>query len=212
MDVELFFSSSDDGYKLRAVDVDGCEASVEVRCDKTSANNPEKVLETIRIQLSKLGGTPFNAVRFDLESFKPSFIPVSVINQMRRDVVRRLVEARIKKICPTPSERTDYKEIVYDCGNTDFRLNIVNSKAEQFYRRHGVTNIEYGVERTHDYDHKPLMTTKYCLRYELGQCLKKKCNQQVAADYKSDLFLLNNGRKLQLRFNCERCEMEIYKI
>lgn len=212
VDVELFFSSSDDGYKLRAVDVDGCEASVEVRCDRTSANNPEKVLETIQIQLSKLGGTPFNAVRVDLESFKPSFIHVSVINQMRRDVVVQLVEARIKKFCPTPSERIDSKEIVYDCGNTDFRLNIVNSKAEQFYRRHGVTNIEYGVERTHDYDHKPLMTTKYCLRYELGQCLKKKCNQQVAADYKSDLFLLNNGRKLQLRFNCERCEMEIYKV
>lgn len=212
VDVELFFSSSDDGYKLRAVDVDGCEASVEVQCDKTVANNPEKVRETIQIQLSKLGGTPFNAVRVDLESFKPSFIPVSVINQMRRDVVVQLVEARIKQFRTTPSERTDYKEIVYDCGHTDFRLNIVNSKAEQFYRRHGVTNIEYGVERTHDYDHKPLMTTKYCLRYELGQCLKKKCNQQVAADYKSDLFLLNNGRKLQLRFNCERCEMEIYKI
>ena len=212
VDVELFFSSSDDGYKLRAVDVDGCEASVEVRCDKTSANNPEKVLETIQIQLSKLGGTPFNAVRVDLESFKPSFIPVSVINQMRRDVVVQLVEARIKQFRTTPSERTDSKEIVYDCGHTDFRLNIVNSKAEQFYRRHGVTNIEYGVERTHDYDHKPLMTTKYCLRYELSQCLKKKCNQQVAPDYKSDLFLLNNGRKLQLRFNCERCEMEIYKV
>ena len=211
VDVSLTFSDTPDGFMLHAVDSDGCEAKVLETCNKTVANNPEKVCETICAQLSKLGGTPFNAVRVDLEAFHPSFIPVSVVNQMRRDVVQQLIEERIKHFRPTPSERIDSKDIVYNCGPTDFRLNIVNSKAEQFYRRHGVTNIEYGVEQTHDYDHKPLMTTKYCLRYELGQCLKRKCNQQVAPDYKSDLYLENNGRRLQLRFDCTRCEMEIYK-
>lgn len=211
VNVSLTFTDTPEGFMLHAVDEDGCEAKVVEPSAKTVANNPEKVLETIGGQLSKLGGTPFNVVRVDLESFKPSFIPVSVINQMRRDVVQQLVEARIKYFRPTPSERIDSKDIVYNCGHTDFRLNIVNSKAEHFYRRHGVTNIEYGVEQTHDYDHKPLMTTKYCLRYELGQCLKHKCNHQVASDYKSDLYLENNGRRLQLRFDCTRCEMEIYK-
>lgn len=211
VDVSLTFSDTPEGFMLHAVDSDGCEAKVLETCNKTVANNPEKVCETICAQLSKLGGTPFNAVRVDLESFHPSFIPVSVINQMRRDVVQQLIEERIKHFRPTPSERIDSKDIVYNCGPTDFRLNIVNSKAEQFYRRHGVANIEYGVEQTHDYDQKPLMTTKYCLRYELGQCLKRKCNQQVAPDYKSDLYLENNGRRLQLRFDCTRCEMEIYK-
>ncbi|MBO4588911.1 MAG: U32 family peptidase [Bacteroidales bacterium] len=211
VDVSLTFSDTPEGFMLHAVDSDGCEAKVLETCNKTVANNPEKVRETICAQLSKLGGTPFNAVRVDLESFHTSFIPVSVINQMRRDVVQQLIEERIKHFRPTPSERIDSKDIVYNCGPTDFRLNIVNRKAEQFYRRHGVSNIEYGVEQTHDYDQKPLMTTKYCLRYELGQCLKHKCNQQVAPDYKSDLYLENNGRRLKLRFDCTRCEMEIYK-
>lgn len=212
VDVTLTFSDTPEGFMLHVVDEDGCEAKVVETSAKAAANNPEKVCETICAQLSKLGGTPFNAMRVDLESIEPSFIPVSVINQMRRDVVQQLVEARIKHFRPRPSEKVDSNEIVYDCGPTDFRLNIVNSKAEQFYRRHGVTDIEYGVEQTHNYDHKPLMTTKYCLRYELGQCLKRKCNQQVAPDYKSDLYLENNGRRLRLRFDCNSCEMEIYKV
>lgn len=211
VDVSLTFSDSPEGFTLHAADEDGCEAKVVETSVKTAANNPEKVCETISGQLSKLGGTPFNAVRVDLSLFEPSFIPVSVINQLRRDVVQQLVEARIKHFRPTPSERTDSKDVVYNFGSTDFRLNIVNSKAEQFYRRHAVADIEYGVEQTHNYDRKPLMTTKYCLRYELGQCLKHKCNQQVAPDYKSGLYLENNGRRLQLRFDCNRCEMEIYK-
>ena len=40
---------------------------------------------------------------------------------------------------------------------------------------------------------------------------QKKCNQQVATEYKSDLYLENNVRHFRLKFICSRCEMEIYK-
>ena len=56
------------------------------------------------------------------------------------------------------------------------------------------------------------MTTKYCLRYELGQCLMHKCNKSVASDYAGDLFLLNNGRRFRLAFDCKRCEMQILQL
>jgi putative protease len=134
-----------------------------------------------------------------------------MLNQMRREVVGNLIQERLHLFIPEQVQRPLPNDVIYDCGPTDFRLNIVNRMAEQFYGHHRVVGVEYGLEATHDYDNKPLMTTKYCLRYELGQCLKKKCNQQVAPDYKSDLFLLNNGRRLQLKFNCDLCEMEIYK-
>lgn len=211
VDVELSLSDTADGYMLRAVDVDGCEASVEVQCDKMPANNPEKVIETIQTQLSKLGGTPFNATRVVPDKSFKTFIPTSMLNQMRREVVGNLIQERLHLFIPEQVQRPLPNDVIYDCGPTDFRLNIVNRMAEQFYGHHRVVGVEYGLEATHDYDNKPLMTTKYCLRYELGQCLKKKCNQQVAPDYKSDLFLLNNGRRLQLKFNCDLCEMEIYK-
>lgn len=211
VDVELSLSDTADGYMLRAVDVDCCEASVEVQCDKMPANNPKKVIETIQTQLSKLGGTPFNATRVVPDKSFKTFIPTSMLNQMRREVVGNLIQERLHLFIPEQVQRPLPNDVIYDSGPTDFRLNIVNRMAEQFYGHHRVVGVEYGLEATHDYDNKPLMTTKYCLRYELGQCLKKKCNQQVAPDYKSDLFLLNNGRRLQLKFNCDLCEMEIYK-
>ncbi len=199
-----------DGYCLRAIDTDGCEASVEIQYNKTLTDNPQKSIETVRSQLSKLGGTPFNAVNVCLDGFNPSFIPVSVLNRMRREVVEKLIAVRLQHFAPNHLPVSP-NSIAYNCGPTDYRLNITNRLAEQFYRRHGVEKIEYGLETTECYDNIPLMTTKYCLRYEIGQCLKHKCNQNISPDYRTDLFLLNNGHRLMLKFNCERCEMEIFK-
>ena len=48
------------------------------------------------------------------------------------------------------------------------------------------------------------MRTRYCLRYELGMCPV----HQGAPD-PGPLFLLNNGRRLPLRFDCRACEMAV---
>ena len=51
---------------------------------------------------------------------------------------------------------------------------------------------------------EPLMRSKYCIRYELGMCPV----HQGAAD-PGPLFLLNNGRRLALGFDCKACEMTV---
>ena len=52
----------------------------------------------------------------------------------------------------------------------------------------------------------PLMRTKYCIKYELGMCpLYQKAPQS------GPLFLINNGRRLALGFDCARCEMTVDK-
>ena len=50
----------------------------------------------------------------------------------------------------------------------------------------------------------PLMRTRYCVRYELGLCPKFQ-----GARPPKDLFLLNNGRRLALHFDCTACEMSV---
>lgn len=50
----------------------------------------------------------------------------------------------------------------------------------------------------------PLMKTRYCVRYELGMCPKTH-----GAKDSGPLFLLNNGRKLVLDFDCRHCEMTV---
>ena len=49
-----------------------------------------------------------------------------------------------------------------------------------------------------------LMRSKYCIRYELGICPV----HQGAAD-SGPLFLLNNGRRFALGFDCRNCEMTV---
>ena len=51
---------------------------------------------------------------------------------------------------------------------------------------------------------RELMRSKYCVRYELGLCPKYQ-----GAKPPKDLFLLNNGRRLALHFDCAACEMSV---
>ena len=53
-------------------------------------------------------------------------------------------------------------------------------------------------------DEAELMRSKYCVRYELGLCPKFQ-----GAKPPKELFLLNNGRRLALHFDCAACEMTV---
>ena len=52
----------------------------------------------------------------------------------------------------------------------------------------------------------PLMRTKYCIKYELGICPRHQ-----GAKATGPLFLVNNGRRLALGFDCAKCEMTVDK-
>ena len=57
-----------------------------------------------------------------------------------------------------------------------------------------------------------LMRSKYCIRYELGLCPKhgkRTDDRLLKKDFKEPLFLVNNGRRLQLAFDCKACEMSV---
>lgn len=51
---------------------------------------------------------------------------------------------------------------------------------------------------------EPLMLSKYCIRYELGMCPRHH-----HSGGNGPLYLINNGRRLTLRFDCARCEMSV---
>ena len=51
---------------------------------------------------------------------------------------------------------------------------------------------------------KELMKSKYCIKYELGMCPVHQ-----GAKPAGKLFLLNNGRRLALEFDCKACEMSV---
>lgn len=57
--------------------------------------------------------------------------------------------------------------------------------------------------RSRDY----LMRSRYCIRFELGMC---PVHQHASGSDK--LFLVNNGRRLRLHFDCKSCEMSITAV
>lgn len=210
--VSMTLAETADGLSLTITDEDGIEASVTVECTKEPARNETRAKETIIAQLSKLGGTPFETSNITIETRQQYFLPASMLNELRRKAVEELETKRITTNRPTDTILA-INDIPYFLTTVDGRANIVNDKAEAFYRRHGVTTIERGPDQPgiEFKDIFPLMTTKYCLRYELGQCLMHKCNKTVSPDYASDLFLYNNGNKFRLSFDCKKCEMQIHK-
>jgi len=66
------------------------------------------------------------------------------------------------------------------------------------------TEERKGVEIPKQIPEAQLMRSKYCIKYELGLC---PVHQGARAT--GDLFLVNNGRKLALGFDCKVCEMTV---
>ena len=208
--VSMTFGETAEGVSLTIKDEDGCEATTETICEKMAANNKERAKDMITKQLSKLGGTPFQATEITLATNNLPFLPAAAINDLRRKAVDLLQDERLWHFYPKDTTLIP-NEIPYFETCLDGRANIVNSKTEAFYRRHNVTTIERGPDQPNIGFKKdfPLMTTKYCLRYELGQCLMHKCNKSIDKDYCGELYLLNNGRRFRLYFDCKNCEMQI---
>lgn len=79
--VDILFCETDEGFSLRIGDKERYFVY-----PKEPAKNPDKALDSIRTQLSKLGDTPYIARDVRVES-EPYFIPISVLNQWRREVL-----------------------------------------------------------------------------------------------------------------------------
>lgn len=81
--VDICFRETEEGFSLRIGDKERTFAYT-----KEPAKNAEKAMETIRTQLAKLGDTPYVAREVRIES-APYFIPISIINEWRRQIINR---------------------------------------------------------------------------------------------------------------------------
>lgn len=212
INVRMLFRTTDVGFSLVMEDEDGVVVSVSIDAPHEEANHRDRMSQQITKQLGKLGDTPFAVESIKDETEGQFFLTMAVLNQLRRMAVDELTAHRIRKFHPLPCSRTDIGEH-YPAEHLDYRANIVNHQAEAFYKNHGINEMERGVEQTEAYEGKALMTTKYCLRYELGCCLQGKNPGAPKVEIKpSDaLRLYNNGRWFDLRFDCSECVMRVVK-
>ena len=179
MPVDIRFEAVDDGFRLTIG-----ASSAFFAAEQQPANNPQRALQTIIQQLSKLGDTDFIAQSIHVldhgqlcsDTF-PYFIPTSLLNQWRREV-----------IASSDLDRGPQK--VRDFLGRAEALGVFNPHADSAH-----LNC-----RTR----APLMTCKYCILYELGHC--RKINPMTN---EPRYLRLQNGTLLSLEFDCKQCEMKI---
>lgn len=93
--VDIVLSETAEGFRLQIGD-----RTQTFAYTKEPAKNPDKALDTIRTQLSKLGDTPYIAREVRIEC-PPYFIPISVLNDWRREVLSQKKDSYSPKDGPT---------------------------------------------------------------------------------------------------------------
>lgn len=198
--VLLTLRNTTDGVTLTAKDSDQNQAAVEIKMEKKIAEKKESAVETIRTQLQKMGNTIFETVSVEIETNEIYFFPVSVLNQLRRDVIQNLLNVR-QMNRPHKQGRILQNSVPYPQKELDFRGNVLNEKAKVFYQRHGVQRIEPAAETGMDLKGQVVMETKYCLRRQLDMCEAANTEAMILQD--------QDGRKFNIEFRCGRCGMRI---
>ncbi len=206
IEIEIALTELKNGFRLIAIDEDNNQVKYDFQSENEFAENSEMAKKNIIKNLQKTGNTIFNCKNVTINLKKMIFLKKSQINELRRELLNRLQEKRIKNK-PVSEGKILLSNIKYVTDKLDYTGNVINEKAAQFYRRHGVKEIESGPETGLDMTGKKVMTTKYCFREEKDQCLKK-ISHSGNPDWK---LIDEKGNQFRLKFRCDVCEMDIIK-
>lgn len=202
--------SEESGAVVLSGSIEGLgQVSVSIVCELQRANKPDGGFR--RSQLSKLGGTIFAIADF-VDEVGDRFVPASVLSALRRDLVAALMGrlqcaaaapvACFRDVAPVPSDLFEGQKI-------DRHANVANQLARKFYMSHGATEIADAIEVAGQKGSGlRVMTTRYCLRRELGKCLKTTpCSVE-----KRPLYLRGANFTYRLDFDCKNCQMTVTTV
>jgi putative protease len=176
-----------DGFELNGIHFD---------VEHQQAQCPQR--ENIIRQLTKFGDTIYMCNEVDIPEDFNYFIPNSVLSEMRRSLVAKMMSER--------SPRHAF-EVGADHGTVPeeewaYMLNISNRLSQQFY----------GAKEISAYELKggagPIMQCRHCIRYALGYCVKNGGERPLWQEPLS--LVLGNGRRFRLEFDCQHCQMNVY--
>ena len=196
IDVVLHVRADGTKLYLDAESEDGRKAAIEAEGE--DAKDPVRAAGTLRGQLSKRSGIYSFSIAASPET--APFLPVSKINALRRSIAD-ILDSSLPVMPPLMQGRPDGS---VSMGKAlSYKWNIANSVDREIYASRGAEKMDEAYELSHC-PGAELMRTRYCLRHELGLCPRMN-----SAHHPNPLFLLNNGRRLRLDFDCKACEMTV---
>lgn len=202
--VSMELAENNFGYTLSAEDEDGNHVSVAFAQPKENARSPQK--ERIAKEIGKLGNTCFKAESVKISLDEERFIPASAISEARRKTIEKLLSARRINYRRNIARITKDNATPFPEQQTDYRGNVMNKLAEQFYREHNCEVTEPAYEASY-VKGREVMHCKHCIKYAFGWCTRegKRDNR-----YREPFYIeTNNGKRFRLSFDCKACEMKV---
>ncbi len=208
LEVRFMLENVDEAhFSIKATDERGCSVTCVIDSDYSEAKQPQE--EARRRALEKLGGTIYRCAEVE-DKLGNRFVPLSSLADARRRVLSELdmVAAATYSYDRRSSSRLAADEFA-TLSPLTYHDNISNRYSRHFYESHGARieskALEVSPVRGEDLT---VMTTRYCIRRELGACLREKGGSRLP----SPLFLKNPSGIYRLDFDCASCGMKVVKI
>lgn len=196
-------------FALTASDSRGCRVTLVIDSELTEAKTNQN--ERRAAVLAKLGGTIYTAGRID-DKLGNFFLPASVLTEARRRVLALLdTNAADTYVFNRRRASTLPDDAFSKWPPLTYHDNIANQLARDFYTSHGARIAQPAIEVSIPAKDKDLtvMTTRYCIRRELGACLKEK---DRAGRLPREIYLRDDsGRRYRIDCDCARCGMKIVR-
>lgn len=206
LDMVLCQGDGDDEIQLTLTAPGGLSASAKIKVEPQEARTPQE--ESRRRSLSKLGDTEYSLASLS-DTLGNAFIPASTVSELRRLAVENL-RAAYRAALPEPARRSVSPQAAF--GPTlDYHANISNPLARKFYQDRGSEITAEAVETQKPQGEIRVMTTRYCIRRELGECLRENPAGRLP---KGPLYLRSTApgtpATYRLHFDCPNCQMHLY--
>ena len=202
----ILLAENNFGFSLTMTDEDDNSVTLTLPRDREPARTPQA--DNLKNQLAKLGNTPFEAERIDIDFSENWFIPASVLSELRRQLVEQLIIARKVNY---RRELAVWKPTThaFPQQTLSYLGNVMNTRAASFYQDHGVKEVEPAYEKQ-PVEAAVLMFCKHCLRYSMGWC---PIHQRERSPYKEPYYLVGtDGKKFRLSFDCKNCQMKVSAV
>ena len=192
---------SAEGISVTYTDEEGFSVSVARSMALDGSKSVDKMRAVAEEQMAKSGDSIFRVVSVDVVGAE-WFATAKMLAEVRREALSMLAAKRMTRTMEHDI-RTDSGEARFPVQRLGAEYNVVNSLSRRFYLKHGVEHIIDGLDLWATTLGERVMESSYCLRREIGECLKK------GTKLRERLYIEHGRHRYRLDFDCAKCRMSL---
>ncbi len=189
------------GISATYTDEEGLSVSVARSMALDGSKSVDKMRAVAEEQMAKSGDSIFRVVSVDVKGAE-WFATAKMLAEVRREALSMLAAKRMTRTMEHDI-RTDSGEARFPVQRLGAEYNVVNSLSRRFYLKHGVEHIIDGLDLWATTVGERVMESSYCLRREIGECLKK------GTKLRERLYIEHGRHRYRLDFDCAKCRMSL---